>query len=138
MNFTELWNNYPQETKIEQGCKHYSNQCAIKLSRALSKSAFALDSNYKDPTCSADGVRHARGAESLANHLWRTLARPRIFKTPATAKQNLILQKGIIFFKDISQFRGGIGDHIDLWNGFATKGNSYFDRCREIWFWLLK
>ena len=104
------------------------------MSVALDESGFSFD-DYGDPKCSHG---HARGAESLANHLWRSWGRPRIFSNPSSAKRSMSTGgSGIVFFKDIAGFRNGIGDHIDLWNGFRTMTGEYFDSCNQVWFFSL-
>lgn len=128
ISFDDLNANYPTTGKPCDG--PWANQCAIRMSIALAKSGFDL-SKYTDPTC-AHG--HARGAESLANYLWRKLGRPQILKTATAAA---IKTRGIIFFKDIAGFRGGIGDHIDLWNGAKTRTGAYFGKCKQVWFFRL-
>lgn len=143
LSYERLSQNYPlvpgtdpDAEPIGGLCQSYSNQCAIRLSRALHHAGLTLgQTNYADPTCRADGIAHARGAQSLADHLWRVLGPPR--KVPASSDLHVRGRKGIIFFKDISGFREGIGDHIDLWDGHSTKGYNGFGSCREVWFWSL-
>jgi hypothetical protein len=69
---------------------------------------------YSEPKC-AHG--HARGAESLANCLWKThLGRPIVYTNGATAKSSIQGKQGIIFFKDFFPRSGETesrGDHID-------------------------
>jgi hypothetical protein len=94
---------------------------------------------YSEPKC-AHG--HARGAESLANWLWKKIGRPRIFTDGAEAKQELSEASGIIFFKNCFTREGEnkkSGDHIDLWNRGTTK--TYDDpdnNSEQVWFWELK
>lgn len=137
--FINLWNNYPTE---QQPCDGgWDNQCAIRMSLTLNaERSITIDRNtYPEPKC-AHG--HARGAESLANWLWRNhLGRPQIFTDGAAAKRTLNERTGIIFFKDCFT-RGGetraTGDHIDLWNRGLTK--TYDDpanRAAQVWFWEL-
>jgi hypothetical protein len=53
---------------------------------------------YSEPKCSHG---HARGAESLANWLWKNhLGRPTIYTDGAKAKIAINDKTGIIFFKD--------------------------------------
>ena len=122
-----LRENYPNGSPCGDG---WANQCAIRMSIALEGAGFDFE-GYFDPMCSHG---HARGAESLANHLWRQWGRPRIFTAPKTAKGRLSSSQGIILFKDIKGFRGGSGDHIDLWSGWATMTGEYFSRCKQVWF----
>jgi hypothetical protein len=134
-NFQLAWAAYPSQQapcdqKRPDGSLAWENQCAIRLSIALQGAGFAL-SGYTEPTCKHG---HARGAESLANYLWRQLGPP----GHTSAKQvDLSGQRGIVFFKDIQGFRGGIGDHIDLWNLHTTRTGAYFAVSRAVWFWNL-
>jgi len=129
--FSTLRDNYPCD--LSPCSDGYTNQCALRMSVALDKSGFSFG-DYTDPLCSHG---HARGAESLANHLWRTWGRPRVFTRASSAKRSLSSASGIVFFKDITGFRNGMGDHIDLWTGFRTMTGEYFDSCRQVWFFGL-
>jgi hypothetical protein len=95
---------------------------------------------YPEPKCSHG---HARGAESLANWLWRRhLGRPKIFTDGAKAKRRLQDKIGIIFFKDCFTRSGEAvrrGDHIDLWLKGLTKGYSDpANKSAQVWFWELQ
>jgi len=127
LSFDRLWDNYPKER--EPCSEQWQNQCAIRVSIALEGAGFSLET-YTDPVC---GHGHARGAESLANFLWNNHRAPKKVKDLSSVKD----KRGIIFFKDIAGFRGGIGDHIDLWNKTKTKTGTYFGKCKEIWFWAI-
>lgn len=128
-NFSSLLSNYPSTNTPCNGS--WENQCAIRMSIALQKSGLSL-SKYTEPTCKHG---HARGAESLANHLWNVIGPASKYFNPK--KSNVAGRTGIIFFKDIASFRGGRGDHIDLWNLHKTITGEYFDACQEVWFWSL-
>jgi len=130
MQFAELESNYPSTTAPCDG--PWSNQCAIRMSIALEGAGFSFG-DYSDPKC-AHG--HARGAESLANHLWHKLGAPRIYKSGG--KSALATKQGIVLFKDIAGFRNGIGDHIDLWRGpLGTMTGEYFSYCKQVWFYAV-
>lgn len=135
LKFSQLWKNYPKG-KIGGDCKPYQNQCAIKMSKTLNSTGLTVKKGYKfRNVCVAGGSTNIMGAQRLAIHLKRIYKKPLIYLRPTRAKILLKGKKGIIFFKDLSGFRGGIGDHIDLWNGSATKGGAYWDRCKQVWFW---
>jgi hypothetical protein len=130
--FNQLWlcypsNNQPCDQKKADGTNAWDNQCAIRVSITLEKAGFALP-DYTDTKCKHG---HARGAESLANYLWKQVGRP----DTNCKKSDVIGKKGILFFKDITGFRGGMGDHIDLWNGSKTQTGEYFNICKSTWFW---
>jgi len=130
IQFSELVSNYPSDRSPCSG--PWNNQCAIRTSIALEGAGFSF-SDYRDPQC-AHG--HARGAESLANHLWHKLGAPRIYKTGAKAA--LASKQGIVLFKDIAGFRNGIGDHIDLWRASqGTMTGEYFSYCKQVWFFSI-
>jgi hypothetical protein len=129
-SFSQLWLNYPTENHPCDG--PWGNQCAIRMSIALIASGLDLNT-YTEPMC-AHG--HARGAESLANYLYRRIARPRMMT--GTEFNQVVAQKtGIVFFKNIVGFRGGEGDHIDLWNKDRTKTGEYASSSSQTWFWEL-
>lgn len=135
-SFALLWSQYPS---ISNPCTEaWKNQCAIRLSIALVQSGMDLD-GYSDPKC---GHGHARGAESLANWLWREhLGSPSRWYSAATGKAAIGGRVGIIFFKDCFTREGeseAVGDHIDLWNRNQTRGfQDPYNRSREVWFWAL-
>lgn len=127
--FVLLWTSYPTE---QSPCDQaWENQCAIRVSLCLVTAGFPL-TNYTEPKCNHG---HARGAESLANYLWKQLGPPKIATTAAQGRKNVAGKKGLVFFKDIAGFRNGRGDHFDLWNGTLTKTGEYFDFCKQSWFW---
>lgn len=136
--FAKLWSNYPADDLPCDG--PWDNQCAIRLSIALNgEGTIKINKyTYAEPRCDHG---HARGAESLASHLWRVIERPTVFSDPQKAKHKLQGQSGIIFFKDCFVRSGEslrLGDHIDLWRlgetkGFSDSGNA----SAQIWFWDL-
>jgi hypothetical protein len=137
--FLLLWINYP-ETGAPCG-DGYENQCAIRLSLTLN-AEHTLEVNrhtYSEPKCSHG---HARGAESLANWLYRKIGRPHIYEDPAAAKTALLSKTGIIFFKDCFTRSGETtrrGDHIDLWNkGLFKTYDDPGNLSAQIWFWELQ
>lgn len=140
LTYDDLSRNYPldattgQTQKIGGGCKTYLNQCAIRLSKALTGAGFSLDEQgFGDPTCTVNQQVLGRGAEPLANFLWHKIGPPRRVKG-ATAKS--FPGRGIIFFRDIVMV-GYSGDHIDLWDGSKTKSGAYFSESSEVWFFSL-
>lgn len=136
--FTKLWKSYPTEQHPCDG--PWGNQCAIRMSIALNgEGTLKIGKNtYTEPRC-AHG--HARGAESLANYLWKKIGIPKIFADGKQAKKDLLGKSGIIFFKDCFTRSGetsAVGDHIDLWRLGTTK--TYDDpanQSAQVWFWAL-
>lgn len=136
--FAKLWNAYPP--LYPNPCnEQWPHQCAIRMSIALNNEGTILvnASTYPEPKC---GHGHARGAESLANWLWRNyLGRPTIFYSGLRAKRSIANKLGIIFFKDCFSRPGSLireGDHIDLWNKGETKGfDDPYNKASQVWFW---
>lgn len=147
-SFVNLWKAY-DDLKVaypdHKPCDGpWANQCAIRLSVALcnERGLPVNSSTYSEPRC-AHG--HARGAESLANWLWKKqhLGAPVIYKNGATDRVKLLSKTGIIFFKDFYQQPNDAeghpsGDHIDLWDRGMTQTGDYFHRAKAVWFWELK
>jgi Type VI secretion system (T6SS), amidase effector protein 4 len=127
IQFNRLWASYPA---VQMPCDGaYKNQCAIRMSISLIGAGFLLG-GYTEPRCRHG---HARGAESLAQFLSRS-ARPE--RLAGAAAQNRVSGRtGILFFRNLTGFRGGEGDHIDVWDGTATKTGAYFTTSQEVWFW---
>lgn len=147
-SFINLWKAYSDLLVTHPDAKPcdgpWANQCAIRMSITLNTELTIKvnKSTYTEPKC-AHG--HARGAESLANWLWKHhLGRPLILGGSAAERLKLMDKKGLIFFKDCFQQLGEssdsrTGDHIDLWNRGLT-ASRYDDpsyRSRAIWFWEL-
>lgn len=138
-SFVNLWSNYPSEDSPCDG--PWKNQCAIRMSLTLNGvGTIKVNANtYSEPKCSHN---HARGAESLANWLWKNhLNRPTIYPDPAAGKRAIMSKKGILFFKDCFQRAGETkrdGDHIDLWNAGTTQTyNDPANHSAQLWFWEL-
>jgi len=96
--------------------------------------------NYTEPKCRHG---HARGAESLANWLWKThLKRPHIFPSTGNAKNRLSDRQGIIFYKNCFTRDGenrAVGDHIDVWyKDFTMTWNDPNENAQQVWFWDIK
>ena len=102
------------------------------MSMALNKAGFTLEL-YPGNLCKHG---HARAAQGLARYLSRNLFAP-IKYTPSPARNSLLGRSGIVFFRNITGFNGGYGDHIDVWNGSKTKTGEYFGKCQGVWFWSL-
>lgn len=121
---------------IDPACKKASqddheNQCAIWVSYALKNAGFNME-DYTEPKAS-DGV--ARGAEFLANFLWKKSAPPdRCGRNDA---HKLSGREGIVVLKDFDNVRKGRGVHIELWDGEKPLSGKpqLFERCQQVWFW---
>ncbi|AMB84273.1 hypothetical protein AWM79_02730 [Pseudomonas agarici] len=143
-SFINLWNSYPLYSPPHPpACDGpWKNQCAIRMSIALNRELTIKvnKSTYTEPKCAHE---HARGAESLANWLWKHhLGRPTILSNSAEDRRKLMGKTGLIFFKDCFQQSGEFeenrtGDHIDLWNRGLTLTEDLFYRSKAVWFWEL-
>jgi hypothetical protein len=117
------------------------NQCAIRMSIVLNAEGnLRVDKGtYTEPKCKHG---HARGAESLANWLWKKLGPPRIWTKGAEAKRALMSKSGIIFFKDCftrANETTARGDHIDLWErGSCITFGDPANNAKQVWFFELK
>lgn len=147
-SFLHLWNAYSNLLDTYPNADPcdgpWDNQCAIRMSIVLNAELTIKvnKSTYTDPKCEHD---HARGAESLANWLWRHhLGRPTIIGGSAADRTAIGQKTGIVFFKDCFARAGELpsqrsGDHIDLWDRGSTA--TYDDgeyRSRQVWFWELR
>jgi len=138
-NFLTLWDNYPDHN-VKQCGDGWANECAIRLSLTLNaEGTLTVSKNtYTEPKCSHG---HARGAESLANWLYKKIGRPKIYTDSAKAKADLVGKTGIIFFKDCFTRTGEktqVGDHIDVWKwGIAKSYDDPGNRAKQVWFWEL-
>lgn len=132
LNFHKLWSSYPKDQFPCSG--GWANQCAIRVSIALEGAGFSL-SGFAGPNVCGHG--HVRGAESLADHLWVHLFYCQKFSGGSGALKKISGRTGIVFFRNLTGFRGGQGDHIDLWDGSYTKTGEYAASCQELWFWRI-
>ncbi len=136
--FNKLWASYPNENHPCSG--PWTNQCAIRMSIALNTEGTIIVSKktYGEPRCEHG---HARGAESLANFLWKKIGRPKVYAAGATAKTDIQSKNGIVFFKDCFQRPGEEavrGDHIDVWMlGVAKTYSDDSNLAKQVWFWTL-
>lgn len=134
LTFQRLKQAYSSE-RIQGGCASYTNQCAIRLSRAMHKAGNPITGYTDKNTCLADEVMHVRGAKTLADHIWRTFRPPERWTDGAKAKKDLTDREatGIVFFLDPYVD----ADHIDLWDMTQTMGVAPFETSKEVWFWSL-
>lgn len=144
-----------------------SNQCAVRMSIALVRAGFGLESfqphnrvHSGNGACHTDGVPHVVGAEELARFLQRALAEPTIYRRSRgrsghhSAFEQVRGTRGILYFNNCFQRAGQAGrrgDHIDLFNGEEyynqiihpnaggdeTTGGNLFRRADAVWFWQL-
>jgi hypothetical protein len=128
--FNVLWENYPDDdpcvNKDGKPPPGWDNQCAVRVSTALTKSGASLAS-FKGGRCPTGGPNDMIGS---AQQLAKWLADRKRFenqsitvKLPPKQFENAVAGRpGIIFFSNYWRRRGehhgpGTGDHIDLWNG---------------------
>jgi len=152
--------------KLDHGlpCKGgVKNQCAVRMSIALARSGFGLESFeprarvHKGVKCQTDGIPHVLGAEELANFLSKTLFKPTAYSAAkkggcASAYEQVSGRTGILYFNDcFKRDDGSAGDHIDLFDGSKyynqilhpkAGGNessigNLFAASNRVWFWQL-
>jgi hypothetical protein len=134
----------PQYALLQRGYEAYrsnaspcrggaTNQCAVRMSIALGRAGFGLESfapsnrvHSGGTRCGTDNMRHVLGAEELANFLTLSLGAPLTVRPRprhsgcAHAIDQIRGQTGIVYFNNCFERAGsGIrqGDHIDLFNG---------------------
>ena len=132
LSFENLWKNHPTVAGNDNPCStngkvYFSNQCAIRVGVALTKSGVKTKHIPGATHCwhhpASEG--HVIRAEELAKGLAKvSLAglKPVDKLDPMLFSSKLASRKGILFFKDYWQRSGESsnhrsGDHIDLWNG---------------------
>jgi hypothetical protein len=156
---------FPCTRHRPDGDRRVANQCAVRMSIALSRAmnydvmgryrnAYPHDGNYHSADCcaargalEAQAVPHVTRAVSLKGYLANTLgfnfqvigADPSVISGPN-------MKRGIIFFLELDR---GSGSHIDYWNG-REYFNEYaggaspsprlpmFARAREVSFCALQ
>jgi len=146
-SFINLWNAYAKlcaEHPKGKPCDGpWDNQCAIRMSIVINaeRTIKINKSTYSEPKCAHE---HARGAESLANWLWKRtqIGPPTIYGNSAADRAKLLTKTGIIFYKDFYRQPNDApdrptGDHIDLWDRGTTYTGDYFYDAKAIWFWEL-
>lgn len=132
--FSRLWSAY--STSTHPCSLDMTNQCAIRVSRALIAAGFPKShfkgGSYTGKLCPHGYARGAQDLGAMLNRLWgsRTLG----WSSPGSQPKNIGGRKGVICFMNIPSY-GGQG-HIDLWDGSETKTGSYWD-SQTIWFWEL-
>ena len=129
------YNDYKIDSKP---CKRgLLNQCAVRMSIALERCGFSLNSFDRTRILHSGGrrcvvsIQHAVSASDLANYLRTFWGQPKIFAGQAAgnARQMLRGHKGVIYFNNCFTRDGQTvrrGDHIDLWNG-----ENYFNRINN-------
>jgi hypothetical protein len=141
LDFVKLWSSYETLLSLPTGKKPcngpWANQCAIRMAIVLEGSGVSFKgAAYSDPKCSHG---HPRGAESLANWLWKKHGAPSVHSDPEQAKKDLARETGIIFFKNCFTRDGSTvqsGDHIDLWKkGLVQTYDDPGNLSQQVWFW---
>lgn len=140
MDFVKLDAGHPGNTDPCDDSPAWKNQCAIRMSIALNAEGShpVNATSYTEPKCSHN---HARGAESLANWLWKYY-KPAFKYTPAEAEVKIKGKQGIVFIKNCFTREGETekrGDHIDVWNKTAmkTQPTSLLTQGEKVWFFTV-
>jgi len=137
-NLSDAYTNLLKTQGNTPCSQNWGNQCAIRMSISLIEAGVSF-TNYTEPKCKHG---HGRGAESLANWLWKYhLNRPHIFPSTGIAKDRLTDRQGIIFYKNCFTREGqtrALGDHIDVWyQGFTMTWDDPDENAQQVWFWDL-
>lgn len=160
-----LARGYDAYRRQSQPCQRgIANQCAVRMSIALGRAGFGLESftprgrvHSGNGRCDTDGMEHVLAALELANFLRRSLGAPMEYRAShgegcAAAFARLAGRTGIIYFDNCFQRAGSAvqaGDHIDLFDGRQyynqilhpraggdeTTGGDLFRRAGQVWFW---
>jgi Zn-finger nucleic acid-binding protein len=168
IKFQELWDSHPLNfsqpenfpCRNDDGTPTYTNECAIKMSLALSGAGVNMDicRKTKCDFQKRGHKNHIIRAQELADWLATPtmLGNPKTFVQPKiktkeeyakTAYLNMVNKKGIVFFQDFyapTPQSSNTGDHIDVWNIHMMSGDpngdriNYFQRTPHIWFWEIK
>jgi hypothetical protein len=155
--------------KLDHGqpCKAgVTNQCAVRMSIALARSGFGLESFqprsrvHAGVKCQTEGVPHVLGANELASFLSKTLFQPEVYSPSGkkagcgSAYERVAGRTGILYFNNCFTRSGDktkSGDHIDLFDGSKyynqilhprAGGNessigNLFAASDRVWFWQL-
>lgn len=111
----------------------YRNQCAVRMSVALGRAGFNLDTfpdKNRVKTREFLPVPFVVGAHELARYIESKLGRADRLRPKNSSADSLTAEgrRGIIYFNDcFKRGDGSAGDHIDLWNG-----NSYFNQINNL------
>ena len=127
--FDKVWKNYRDP---EDRFPAFNHQCAMRTSEALGKAGFNFERYTENTWTSPTGEKLATGAQSLATYLSREIGGVR-----EVTKDSIKGKQGVVFFDNVQGIGGEQFDHIDLWNGAATKSGEYFDGATKVWFWKL-
>ena len=126
--YTLMEQHYEKYRVDRKPCKYgYSNQCAIRVSLALSNCGFTYEEfvdqdriHQGRPKCKLDDLPHIVGAEELKIFLekvWGTWE----FGKPLEMKEKIKGKRGIVYFNNCFRRKKSDtslkGDHIDLWTG---------------------
>ncbi len=133
-SFKKLWEVYPDPPSPGQHAHPsndpYPNQCAIRLSVALSKTGWDF-SDYKMGPLTSEGW--PRGAKSLADYLELELFRPKKVLQDEFEK-TFKASTGIMFLAHPAD--PNAADHIDLWDRGKPRDGYY--KAAKVWFWSLE
>ncbi len=157
MDLYRVYNTYTSRQDLREGI---ANECAIRMSVALSLSGFSFETFANQNRVRSGGrtglpVPHVLGAQELAHYLrtvWGYPDRPGLGSSAASSIEGRL---GVIYFNNCFQRSGEAsraGDHIDLWTGQeyynqilslaagvedrSSTGN-LFNKADRVWFWRL-
>lgn len=154
LDLEQIYRTYFKGQDLRPGSL-YINECAIRMSVALSLNGFSFErfgnkARLKNGGHTGIPVPHVYGAHELAEYLKKEWGPPISFRGKAKEIAEGIIRgkKGVIYFNNCS----GTGDHIDLWSGmefynqilgisahagYSSKRN-LFAKSDRVWFWEVR
>lgn len=134
--FTTLKSKYKtQPSQIHTCSMTFPNTCAIRMSEALVATNQQWLTSFKNSGRNVCPHGYMRGAQDLASVIRKEFGpRDLGWRHPTKAPANVAGKHGIICYMNIPGYSGQ--GHIDLWNGNAAVGSSYWD-ADTIWMWIL-
>ena len=136
-SFTDLLMVYQTYQPKQDLVNTYSNECAVRMSVALSLAGFSFGNFPNKQRVKTGGrtgmpVTHVLGAEELANYLEQVWGKPERFKgkTLGDAASEVDGRNGVIYFNNCFVRKDkSAGDHVDLWWSVPGK---YFNQILGI------
>jgi hypothetical protein len=136
--FKKLRENYTTDPNNIHKCSmSFPNTCAIRMSEALGKISNEFLEKFAQSGLNLCPHNYMRGAQDLASVLRKADVLGVYdggFSQPGSAPSEISGKKGIVAYMRIPGYDGQ--GHIDLWDGSAPVGDSYWS-AETVWFWKL-
>ncbi len=157
MDLYRVYNTYTSRQDLREGI---ANECAVRMSVALSLSGFSFETFANQSRVRSGGrtglpVPHVLGAQELAHYIRTCWGYPDQLGLGHSAASSIEGRLGVIYFNNCFKRSGEAsraGDHIDLWTGQEyynqilslaagvedrSSTGSLFNRADRVWFWRL-